>query len=579
MILSGSIAALLWHCTMRNQSPLAERMLRCSVAILFSIGALSYLFGACLNAYGWYKSGSTNIAGIFFAEQSFVAFVTVIADFEIMTKRTATFLDDQKCRVAVFHVPFIALSLIAMASYFSFGLDTDGYGGVIVVAIIYIFVLVMVIAHLAVSIIPEFRKTEKLFKWTAAIFMFFLFLLLIGYIVTACIFGDKYIGYFVGMAFFVFLIGMIIAFDMGLDKFSLQDLAQDKKREEIENDENILNGYDFAKVLETLPVPHMKELPLPCTCLDPNDLGNLDDREPELVRVHVEKISKDDNEPVPPQGAWNPYDWLPQGTRACGPCVKQLAIDDSKRTRQSRHCHAPRQVDTNRDLNICADETTLSPWRKRVSMLQKKWQGPCGKTTSPVSFDPRMFDRIHKKTCKSPSKVPSMPFTNQQYQNYDRNLDARESKTFDRVRKKTRKSPCQAPPMPFTNQQYQNNDSNLDDRESRLVRVHLERISEDDNEREPSQGDWKKDWLSHCDNGHVDPPVDTDRQVTAVDDSSEEDTSVDDTSLSHYPILSKLLNYPTDTFESSGNMESKREQKKSRAYYVEPRIPSAEVLT
>jgi len=185
-----------------------------------------YLIGACSVAAAWNKLGASYIAGIFFAEQFFVAFHAATAAIDFWRK---SILNAKKWRTLIYHAMFLFLAVIDFFAFAvtSTSLDSDGVdnAGPALLALFYFLVLIPQIVYLIIYLVPKLNAVlsrPTVLCVLAGSFSLCCFVLLIAYfVVTGNAFYNEFTGkgYFVGFGFFVLMTGAVIATDMFLERF------------------------------------------------------------------------------------------------------------------------------------------------------------------------------------------------------------------------------------------------------------------------------------------------------------------------------------------------------------------------
>eukprot|EP01084_Bolivina_argentea_P020526 38177_1 len=191
---------------------------------LYVGGGLFYFLGGCAVAYAYNDVGISYIAGIFFAEQTFVGLHGIVAGVDLWKRQ---FLNNKKWRVLIYNLAFVILSVIAFFAYAVTSTTFDEAGadnaGPAWLALFYFVVLIPEILYLVIYLIPKLNDTlgkPIVLLILAASYMIGCICLLIGYFIIVGQFaGLVGKGYFLGVGFFVLLTGTIIAFDMLFDRF------------------------------------------------------------------------------------------------------------------------------------------------------------------------------------------------------------------------------------------------------------------------------------------------------------------------------------------------------------------------
>jgi len=192
---------------------------------IYGTGSAFYLIGGCATAAAWNKIDASYVAGIFFAEQFFVGFHAACAAVDF---KWPHILNKKHYRTLIYNAMYLFLGVVAFFAYAVTSTSFDGDGidnaGPAWLALFYFLILIPEIVYLVIFLVPNLRERlgrPAVLMILAGAFSVCCVMLLIGYfIITGNFFeGFKGKGYFVGMAFFVLATGVVIAFDMFIERF------------------------------------------------------------------------------------------------------------------------------------------------------------------------------------------------------------------------------------------------------------------------------------------------------------------------------------------------------------------------
>merc|ERR1719229_628814 len=226
MIFLGSIVALVFLLMKKFDRPIpAENLVKYLIIGIYGTGSAFYLIGGCATAAAWNKLSASYIAGIFFAEQFFVGFHAACAAVDFWRK---SILNSKKFRTLIYNGIFLFLGVVGFFAYAVTSTSFDDNGidnaGPAFLALFYFLILIPEIVYLVIYLVPRLQERlgrPAVLMILAGAFSVCCVMLLIGYFIITGKFwnGFKGTGYFVGMGFFVLATGVVIAFDMFIERF------------------------------------------------------------------------------------------------------------------------------------------------------------------------------------------------------------------------------------------------------------------------------------------------------------------------------------------------------------------------
>eukprot|EP01083_Nonionella_stella_P229162 811437_1 len=201
-----------------------EKWILWSIIGIYVTGGLFYFLGGCAVAYAWNTIDGSYIGGIFFAEQTFVGLHGIVAGVDLWKREI---LNNKKWRVIIYNTAFLTLSIIAFFAFAITSTKFDSVGadnaGPAFLALFYFLVLIPEILYLVIYLIPKLNETlgkPIVLLILAGSYLICVVCILIGYFIIVGDFGGfQGRAYWVGVGFFVMLMGTIIAFDMLFDRF------------------------------------------------------------------------------------------------------------------------------------------------------------------------------------------------------------------------------------------------------------------------------------------------------------------------------------------------------------------------
>eukprot|EP01083_Nonionella_stella_P064315 167489_1 len=108
LLFLSSLMAFIWALLTKLSRPIPmEKVFLWSIIILYIIGGLCYFIGGCAVAYAWNSVDASSIAGIFFAEQTFVAIHAILAGL-VITLFTSV-LCVRKCVIYITYIEGVDL--------------------------------------------------------------------------------------------------------------------------------------------------------------------------------------------------------------------------------------------------------------------------------------------------------------------------------------------------------------------------------------------------------------------------------------------------------------------------------------
>eukprot|EP00484_Ammonia_sp_Unknown_P027250 CAMPEP_0197022112 /NCGR_PEP_ID=MMETSP1384-20130603/3006_1 /TAXON_ID=29189 /ORGANISM="Ammonia sp." /LENGTH=471 /DNA_ID=CAMNT_0042450083 /DNA_START=109 /DNA_END=1527 /DNA_ORIENTATION=+ len=225
MLFFGAIAALVFAIMTKLNKPIpAEKIVLWVIIAFYLVGGVFYFMGGCAVAYAWNTFDAHYIAGVFFAEQTFVGFHAILAGLDLWRRR---YLNSKKVRVLVYNGLFFFVSLVDFFAYAVTSTTFDNSGldnaGPAWLALWYFIIMIVEVLFLIIYLIPvlndKLGKPVVLFIIAVA-FAVSAICLLIGYfIITGQFVGLTGRSYFLGIGFFIFSAATMIAFDMIFDRF------------------------------------------------------------------------------------------------------------------------------------------------------------------------------------------------------------------------------------------------------------------------------------------------------------------------------------------------------------------------